>query len=204
MCGDMWVSLCESSILRALGFPASSSWESSWRHEARALSWPLTPSVDVVRPGLGHSLGLHVLWGPVVMPLQLPLCWGIQGSNCETWFRIRTVLGNSGFKIVNTYKEYNNKEKEKENTHTRKNAPGRIHGASNTISFVLAKTKQTRWGLLSISRWTPWTVQLSVSSGKCQGILGTPSLGILWVPGHRDFCTGCSRVTICPSHLCPS
>lgn len=65
---------------------------------------------------------------------------------------------------------------------------GGMHGASNTVSFALG---QARSGLLSILSCTHWTARISASSGKCQGILGVPSLGILWVPGHKDFCGGC-------------
>lgn len=71
-------------------------------------------------------------------------------------------------------------------------------GMCNTISFVLG---QARWGRLLISCWRRWTVQLSASGGKCQGTLGAPSWGILWVPGHGDFCSGCAGVTVPPPHL---
>ena len=64
---------------------------------------------------------------------------------------------------------------------------GWMRAASNTVFFALG---QARWGRLSISCCPHWTAQLSASSGKCQGIPRAPSLGILWVPGPRDFHSG--------------
>lgn len=63
------------------------------------------------------------------------------------------------------------------------------HRASNTVSFVWG---QASWDLHLTSSWMHWTVQLSVSNGKCHDLLGAQLLGTRWVHTY----SWCTRVIV--------